>query len=49
MKYEITYKCGHTGTVELFGKGTDREYRLARLAEKFTKMLNDYAKEIGLS
>ena len=27
-KYEITYKCGHTGTVELFGKGSDRERKL---------------------
>lgn len=28
MKYDITYACGHTGTVELFGKTADREYRL---------------------
>ena len=34
MKYEVTYKCGHTGTVELFGKESDREYRLSRMAEE---------------
>lgn len=28
MKYEVTYKCGHTATVQLFGKGSDREWRL---------------------
>lgn len=28
MKYEVTYKCGHTGTVELFGKSADREAKL---------------------
>ena len=28
-KYTITYKCGHTGTVELFGKHTDRERKIA--------------------
>lgn len=28
MKYDITYSCGHTGTVELFGPGKDRERKL---------------------
>lgn len=28
MKYEITYRCGHTGTIELFGKCSEREWRL---------------------
>lgn len=28
-KYEVTYKCGHTGTVELFGKSSDRERKIA--------------------
>jgi len=27
-KYDVTYKCGHTGTVELFGKQTDRDSKL---------------------
>lgn len=30
--YDVTYACGHTGTVELFGKGKDRESRLDWLA-----------------
>lgn len=25
MKYEITYKCGHTGTVTLYGNSEARE------------------------
>ncbi|MDR3148879.1 MAG: hypothetical protein LBT88_02515 [Oscillospiraceae bacterium] len=29
-KYEITHACGHTETVELFGKGTQREYIISR-------------------
>lgn len=32
-KYSVTYKCGHTGTVELFGKTSDREWRLEQLAK----------------
>lgn len=31
MKYIITHKCGHEEMVELFGKGTDRERRIARM------------------
>ena len=32
-KYTVEYKCGHTGTVELFGKTSDREWRLEQLAK----------------
>lgn len=28
MKYNITYSCGHEGTVNLVGKGSDRERKL---------------------
>ena len=28
MKYNITYSCGHTGTVDLIGKGADRERKI---------------------
>lgn len=28
MKYDITYSCGHNGTVELFGKGSERERKI---------------------
>lgn len=28
MKYDVTYSCGHTATVELFGKSEDRERKL---------------------
>ncbi len=28
MKYEIKYACGHTGTVQLFGKTADRERKM---------------------
>ncbi len=28
MKYDVTYSCGHTATVELFGKTDDRERKL---------------------
>lgn len=33
MKYDITYSCGHTGIVELTGKGTEREKRIHFLTE----------------
>lgn len=33
MKYDVTYSCGHTGTVELYGAGKDRERRLQYLAK----------------
>ena len=28
MKYEVTFSCGHTHTVELFGKTSDRERQI---------------------
>lgn len=28
-KYEVTYKCGHTGTVVLFGKESERKRKIA--------------------
>lgn len=28
MKYDVTFSCGHTETVELFGKSADRERRI---------------------
>lgn len=28
MKYDVTYSCGHTATVELFGNTEDRERKL---------------------
>lgn len=32
-KYKITYKCGHEGTVELFGKYKDRDSRMKWMSE----------------
>lgn len=28
MKYEVTFSCGHTKTVEIFGSGKERELKL---------------------
>ena len=28
MKYDVTYSCGHTGTVELYGKTSERESKI---------------------
>ena len=28
MKYDVTYSCGHSGTVDLFGKDEERERKL---------------------
>lgn len=33
MKYDVTFACGHTATVELFGKSSDREWKLQHIAE----------------
>lgn len=33
MKYEIKFSCGHTETVELFGKGSDREKKIKYFEE----------------
>ena len=32
MKYHVTYACGHEGRVALFGKNSEREYKLERFA-----------------
>ena len=29
MKYDVTFSCGHTHTIELFGKSADRERKIA--------------------
>lgn len=29
-KYDITYKCGHEGRIELFGKSSDRDRKIAQ-------------------
>lgn len=34
MKYQVTFACGHEGRVDLFGKNSEREYRLERLARE---------------
>lgn len=58
MKYDIVYKCGHMGTVELFGKNAERERKLqwyrtqavcpdCYAAEK-RATLNDIASEYNL-
>ena len=32
MKYQVTYACGHEGRVALFGKNSEREYKLKHFA-----------------
>ena len=32
-KYDVTYSCGHTGIVELFGKNSERERKLQWFSE----------------
>lgn len=34
MKYDITYSCGHKGTIELFGKYKDRDRKIEWLEYK---------------
>lgn len=29
MKYEVKFSCGHVETVELFGKESDRQHKIA--------------------
>lgn len=36
-KYDITYACGHTETVQLYGKSADREREIARLENRLCK------------
>ncbi len=33
-KYNVTYTCGHTDTVQIYGPGRDREWKLAREESK---------------
>lgn len=33
MKYTVTYSCGHTGTVQLYGKRKKHEYQLKKYEE----------------
>jgi len=30
-KYDVTYRCGHEATVQLFGKSSDREWKLDQM------------------
>ena len=32
MKYQVTFSCGHEGRVDLFGKNSEREYKLEQFA-----------------
>lgn len=34
MQYNVTYSCGHEGIVSLYGKRSEREWKLAREEEK---------------
>lgn len=34
MKYTVTYACGHTGEVELFGTFKSREYKIEQLKDE---------------
>ena len=34
MRYNVTYACGHEGTVDIYGRSRDREWKLAREEEK---------------
>lgn len=31
MKYDITYTCGHTATIQLYGKTSEREAQIERM------------------
>lgn len=37
MKYEVTFSCGHTGTVQLYGKGDERERTVMATVKKPTQ------------
>lgn len=55
MKYDITYSCGHAGTVELFGKGAEREKKIywyensGMCPECYKKFIREKEKEEGLT
>lgn len=34
MQYNVTYACGHEGTVDIYGRSRDREWKLAHEEEK---------------
>ena len=54
MKYDVIYSCGHEGTVELFGKGSERERKLywyeheAVCPECYKKQLREKEEKEGL-
>ena len=54
MKYDITYSCGHEGTVQLFGPGKERERKLdwmkgsALCPECYKEQRRREEKEMGL-
>ena len=53
-KYDVTYSCGHTGVVELFGPDKNRQYRLERLADEICPdcaraAKAAYAEKLGLT
>jgi hypothetical protein len=54
MKYTITMGCGHEDTVELFGKGSEREWKLEYFKssglckECYKKQMDEKAKAEGL-
>lgn len=52
-KYDITYSCGHEGTVSLFGKMSDRERQLARHScgvcpDCYRKQMDEENKALGV-
>ena len=36
-KYEVTYACGHTETIQLYGKSAERQKEIARLENRLCK------------
>ena len=36
-KYNVDYKCGHEGVIELFGKHTSREWKLEKEKERICR------------
>lgn len=47
MKYDVTFSCGHTETVEIYGKAEDREKKIAYYGKSgicrkcYEKMMNE--------
>ena len=35
MKYTVTYSCGHTGTIQLYGKTKEHKHQLRKYEEFF--------------